>query len=81
MTSVKNRTALKIEEAEIAERIAANLRKYMDLMDMNATELSEQTGVSNGTLSQLFSGRVVPKLVTVHRILKTIPIEFHNLVK
>lgn len=57
-----------------------NLRRIMDALGMNQSELARRTGLTQAAVSQLLDGIRDPSIHTIVKILRAIPVKFETLV-
>jgi transcriptional regulator with XRE-family HTH domain len=57
-----------------------NLRKIMNALGMDQTELAKKSGLTQAAVSQLLAGLRDPSLHTLVRIMRVIPVKFETLI-
>ncbi len=56
------------------------LKELLKLMDIDQSEVSELTGLTQAAISQILNGKREPTLGTICKILNRIPVKFERLV-
>jgi len=63
------------------DRLQINLKQIMDSLEMNQNDLAERSGITRAAVCQILSGKRMPNLDTVCKILTVLPVTFERLVR
>lgn len=64
-----------------AKRFGPNLKKVLENIGMNQTELAKRTGLTQAAISQIISGERNPTLYSVCKIMTVIPFTFEKIME